>query len=520
MKLPIYERQVGAPGAPSPGGLPYASAFGAGLQDIARGADRLAAGLYEVEQKAERARQAVEAAKLSADFAGFLASESDKLGPDVGDAETNEKAFRSAGEEWIAGRVKAIQNPEFRQHAEAALIGKLTTETTQARKTALGRIIERTRSEAFERLDALRQRGTLEARQEALAFSEGLTVAGIFTAKEGEAERQLVVRDSLANWFARELDADPRATLAQIDTNKVPFPVTDEQRKTMRAGAVSRIEREEAKAQAAENARLKAQADEEKRLEKEMKRDQEATEDALRQKMRRGESIAAELEFMGSSGTRELSPEGQRRLIQESDARTADRKVESVAATVTEASIRARSVRVSPTDRTWLRAQLLAGKLSVADFDKYDDKMVQNLKSGEDETKAQVNDRHQQAEQRVRAGLGITGLLDMVDQGRQKAYDLALEELTNRSARYDGTEDPLSVADEIIPKYKAYIGGDTTLSREGLARAAKALDAQYQQGLIPEGRYRAERSRLLDMVPQAPVETPPAPQSSQSPRRR
>jgi len=78
---------------------------------------------------------------------------------------------------------------------------------------------------------------------------------------------------------------------------------------------------------------------------------------------------------------------------------------------------------------------------------------IRSRKSGAD---SDLMRRHNQAEQQIRATLGVTAfpMIEQLDQNTRALYDLALEELTSRSAAFLGAEDPLAVATEMVPRLR------------------------------------------------------------------
>jgi hypothetical protein len=100
-----------------------------------------------------------------------------------------------------------------------------------------------------------------------------------------------------------------------------------------------------------------------------------------------------------------------------------------------------------------------SNNLNRVDYQQLDDELQQLLRSGKESS--ELTSRHNQAEQLIRAAYGADNpfFRRLAGAEIETALALAFEELTRRSNKYDGQEDPLAVAQEIVPKYLVHIPG-------------------------------------------------------------
>jgi hypothetical protein len=111
--------------------------------------------------------------------------------------------------------------------------------------------------------------------------------------------------------------------------------------------------------------------------------------------------------------------------------------------------------------------------------------------------------RHNQAEQELRAALGIPTIFDKLDPAKEKAWSLALPELRRRSSAFGGSEDPLTVTEAIIPRYRQMLDAGAQLTADQAQKAAGVssgaeLDALKASGRIGDVEYQTRRRLLLD----------------------
>jgi len=131
-----------------------------------------------------------------------------------------------------------------------------------------------------------------------------------------------------------------------------------------------------------------------------------------------------------------------------------------------------------------------------------DSKQRQNLQS-----------RHSQAEQELRAALGIPTLFDKLEPAKEKAYEFGLRELRSRSGFYDGKEDPLVALQDIRARTQSILAAETKVSDDqitkllpgivqpGTAGALKASqELEAKRSTMPAALYDQQRRMLLDLI--------------------
>ena len=109
--------------------------------------------------------------------------------------------------------------------------------------------------------------------------------------------------------------------------------------------------------------------------------------------------------------------------------------------------------------------------------------------------------RHNQAEQLMRAELGIPTLYEKLDPQTKKAWAAALGKLTQRSVAYNGREDPLAVANELIGEYKPQLDAQTRVDETALRSGLRYGTAPEAIAGHQRGEYDAtELGRQLDKL--------------------
>jgi hypothetical protein len=130
-------------------------------------------------------------------------------------------------------------------------------------------------------------------------------------------------------------------------------------------------------------------------------------------------------------------------------AATKEREAISKPAVLQRFSIAAHSAIPTVTPEAIDKA-FIDGDLNRKDWKELKDKVISRLDHLKSEGRTEANQRHSQAEQVLKSGLGITGLLDKYDDQDKQLVDIALREMTARSNAYGGKEDPLAVANELV----------------------------------------------------------------------
>lgn len=128
---------------------------------------------------------------------------------------------------------------------------------------------------------------------------------------------------------------------------------------------------------------------------------------------------------------------------------------------------------------------------------------MDRLRAARKDVESEQMQRHNQGEQSLRAALGITSPLDVLDQPTKKAYNLALQEYTRRSSAYGGKEDPLAVVESLIPRYQKMLGQDSRVTEQQAAAllrypSAAALEAARQSKAISEGEYQSQKLMFME----------------------
>lgn len=172
--------------------------------------------------------------------------------------------------------------------------------------------------------------------------------------------------------------------------------------------------------------------------------------------------------------------------------------------------------RIKDTD---IKAAVQNGSLSIADGRS----LLQHLRSREDfwrsqgvmdanraesaKTRAQVEAgrRQAQAEQLITAGLTTTSPFEKLDPVSQKAKLLALQELTRRSSMFGGKEDPLDVAEEILPRHMSVLIGENRLAADNLRKILNpalpqtAPELEAMKSRLKPGVYETQKHLILDL---------------------
>lgn len=169
--------------------------------------------------------------------------------------------------------------------------------------------------------------------------------------------------------------------------------------------------------------------------------------------------------------------------------------------------------RTTETDINRLHEAYLNGRpgLNLKDAQSLKEKLTTKLRTLENEGESDLVRDHNQAEQTIRAALGIRpGLIveALKDDPAGRLYFAGLDELSRRSRlfqkSYGGTEDPLTVVAELVPRLqKAFGQASQPRLNElmGLLRypTPQGLDQAFQAGQISESAYRLEQQRFLEL---------------------
>jgi hypothetical protein len=118
------------------------------------------------------------------------------------------------------------------------------------------------------------------------------------------------------------------------------------------------------------------------------------------------------------------------------------------------------------------------------------------------ETKATTDQkyRHSQGKGMLSGSLGIIEgqLYEKIEPITAEVYDLAMREFSNRSQALGGKDDPVDLANEIIPKYQDLLLNRQQISAENYQRLLRfktpqELEAAFRSGRILKGEYESQK---------------------------
>jgi len=108
--------------------------------------------------------------------------------------------------------------------------------------------------------------------------------------------------------------------------------------------------------------------------------------------------------------------------------------------------------------------------------------------------------RHSQGKGTLSASLGIIEgqLLEKIEPITKEVYDLAMREFNNRSVALGGKDDPMDLANEIIPKYQDILLDRYQMSSENYQKLIRYktpqdLENAFKSGSITRGEYDSQR---------------------------
>ncbi len=504
MKLPGYEYQT-SPSLRAP--MPQrastgTNAIGAAVGDIGGSLSTIGGVQAALERKAEAARDALEAEKIMAD----MRAKSDEYDETLTDTESpaiQAERKRTVLSEWLTTRVESIGSENSRQVVLGDGIKQVAVYASQARTKALGKVIEGTQAGALAQLRELEARGDEESLRTAHDLIAGLTEGGIFSAEMGENLRARTTAGAVNNAFARIEAIDPALALDRVTRGEglfAPGYLDDANRERLR-GVASRT------LQARETQERAAQEWADKQSEKLLKEAWNTNESKLRYRLLgRDFTALGDIQKMGWSGSRELSEEGERRLLADFERiRKEKPDTPSDGPTKTRAILLSRSAGVSQKDRDQLAEWFQSGALNSTDYTAADNEAQSTINRRTEKGESFESRRHAQAEQELRAKLGIPTIYDRLNPVKERVFAAALQELTDRSSYIGrGKEDPISAVREMMPRYQSLLLTDTELSLEQKAIAARYktprdLESAYRNGVIDKSTYDAQRQVLLDV---------------------
>jgi len=170
-------------------------------------------------------------------------------------------------------------------------------------------------------------------------------------------------------------------------------------------------------------------------------------------------------------------------------------------------------------------------KLNNKDWRELSDRLTARSDHLTAENRTITNQEMSQAEQVLRAHSGITTAFDQLDGEDKYLWTSALRELTQRAEAggLGGKEKAGDVAKEIGQRIleirQPKLGLDVETIRRSLKfpaqtaeEAKQALDEKFKAKLIPEGAYKAEKDKILDLsrAEKAAMPTTPKPATTES----
>jgi hypothetical protein len=206
----------------------------------------------------------------------------------------------------------------------------------------------------------------------------------------------------------------------------------------------------------------------EKNIENEIKKQSEILYSDFKQKIRAGQNIESDIYARGPNGDRSLTKQDFDSLLSDIDSLKKG-GIKSDPDIVTDVTIRSNASipRISESE---INNLMRTKKLSVEDGAKALDQIRITNRSLKNEAESENNQRYSDAEKYITRGMGISGLVlqlaEKIDPTQQGLISRALSELWQRSKGRGGKEDPMTIAQEILPVYQKALKGQNLLSIE------------------------------------------------------
>lgn len=122
----------------------------------------------------------------------------------------------------------------------------------------------------------------------------------------------------------------------------------------------------------------------------------------------------------------------------------------------------------------------------------------------EDQARTRLSQRHSQAEQELRAALGVKqpfGAEAALQNPSDRAYAVLLPELRARSSFFGGREDPIDVVQSMRPRIRELLGTPTRL--EEIYKDHQSLEEGHRKGAVSDDAYQKELKRRGPPLPPA-----------------
>jgi hypothetical protein len=371
----------------------------------------------------------------------------------------------------------------------------------EARRRVNHDVAVETDRQAREQITALNKMGTVESTKEALNLISGLSAGGLWTGETAERLKGQAIADNINNAAATGLTADPRAELMKMNLKQGVYQFADDaDLGRLKNTAVSVIHQRMAEEEKAQKQREKAAEEERK-----------AMVDEYDSRAAAGTLTLAEVE--NGRRLRILTGDDYRRVLKSiQEPKTGPSDPDLLATYLLDAESATPKYTAAEIDKAYYAFAAGNPGLNLKDAADIKGKLRARANDQRDKGETDIGRRHTQAEQQLRANLGITGLLEAITQDQKKAYSMALGELTSRSSYFGGKEDPIAIVEEISPRYQSVIRSDfdmsiakkrRTLSKddpnESVEANMKRLEKDYQAGKITKQVYENEKRIWLDI---------------------
>ena len=516
MKIPLILAQepVAVPRGPRAGVLPET-----GLAELGRSVSRMGETLGDIGQARRDLQIKTEVQGARAAFELGLATLDNDLQLTERDPDTYVQRFETGASDLQRRIGEELTIAESRALFEAAVPGVRLNNQVRVLKHRNTLFVDQQEGHLTHTLD---QRKTLAGsapldrpdefvrhyREATAAITEMEPLLG---AKRAEELRIKTRQDFLDARAFKHKETDPADFIRQADTTYAGLD--PKQRDVLIKGALDKIDR-----------------DERRRLGDAEKQDKEA----LRLLTEAKKQLVTDLESEAAAGTltletldlrrdmRQLDPDDYRRLRKDIAEGGIQRPSDPAVISGIALDVAAMRPRATEADINRLHDAYLNGRpgLNLKDAQSLKEKLTTKLRVLENEGESDLVRDHNQAEQTIRAALGIRpGMIveALKDDPAGRLYFAGLDELSRRSrlfrTSYGGTEDPLTVAAELVPRLQQAFGQASQPRRNELTRLLRyptpqALEQAFEAGQISEPSYRLEKQRFLDLNRLPPPATP------------
>ena len=503
---------------PSPANLPEAPPsgareLGAAIAGVGQAIGENVLQRAQLEHLVEQSRQAVQAAKL---FTNLDAQAQEMLrNPDTSmPASTYQKNMQDALQQSLTEGVKQFGDERYRNAVLADGTIKIRDYGNKGWIAANTKLTDAMRADAHVQAEESAKRYALtpDALQRLDLVTRttdlytGLANAGVFSQQEAQAAIEKFLRGAEHGDAVTQMQADPGAFLLKLHTR-----TTDSDGKTISKDFPNLTPEQDFALSTTANALLDQRT--------------RANEKAYKQNYETAISDLTSAARNKTLGLPELEVVRKALRMKEEDYT----KLWNVINDTKEPAsnpimLRQMELAVRSAQPTVTKAQLAGaygpGGLNTADYDRLDNKLTENLRHLDALTErgeTRIGADHAQAEQLLRTALQTTSPLEALNQEGQQAYSLALDELTRRSKRFGGAEDPISVYREILPKYQAILSsaveGRISVMRSTVRhKTAKELQQAYQGRPQDQTFFDALRTlRDIDSMEKAISQMPKKP---------